>query len=297
MQPILTRAVARIRHRAQGDAGVTLVELMVTMTLTSILAVAALGMFLASNKATGADIDANLSTASARGALDSWTSMVQTAALPGTGSPATLANTITNPLGKGQIISSLTPTSVLFFTNLNNRSVDINKVAVTTASTLVKLEWRPSDAAGAAATICPISAAPGCLVETRYSPSNLLTIMNTRVLVTHAQAGAQSATDACGDSSTVAQTRLFTACSNGAPAAKTLSAACVLDGDGLCRSTAEDPSIISTSNVNALISGSPVSTIVIAFTVTNHDSNGDLHQQSYVSAAAITGTLTTSIGS
>lgn len=73
----------RARWRTGGrDAGVTLVELLVTMGITSIVGALALGWLLDAGAATDRTTDASISTAGARTVLQSWSDLLRVAGSP-----------------------------------------------------------------------------------------------------------------------------------------------------------------------------------------------------------------------
>jgi len=252
---------------ADGEAGVTLMELMVTMTLTAILSTVAMGMFLTSNKSTNASIDANISAASARAALDSWTSLLQFASIPG---PATPSDNTYNPNQIGQAIAKLSPDSITFYSNLGNRSTS-GPAASPGPATLIQLSFVPNQTAP-----CSTAVGFGCLVEQRYDASNTATPAATRILLKNVKAGASSAVAMCGATSanTDPSTRLITACDSTKPI--------------------DDANVVTTEHISSAGPSPEVPrSVVVAFTVTNTDSDGATHTQAFASAAALTGSITT----
>jgi Tfp pilus assembly protein PilW len=60
------------RRRVSRDAGVTLIELVIAMSMTTLIGAMALTWFLGSRTANTTTVDANVTTASARNVLESW---------------------------------------------------------------------------------------------------------------------------------------------------------------------------------------------------------------------------------
>ena len=104
----LRRRAWLIQHRT--DAGVTLIELVVAMSLTSVIGALALSAFLVMGNASGATVDRNLGTAYARNVAEQWTALLQ------------LADSPTRPGQTSDRITSITPTEIVFYADLDNRS-------------------------------------------------------------------------------------------------------------------------------------------------------------------------------
>lgn len=108
---MLRRGFDRLNHRAGGrDAGVTLVELLVTMLIGTIIGAFTLTWFVGANKTAHATLDKDIRTTGARNALQGWASLLEVAGsptVPGTGS------------GR---ISAISPTSITFYAQLNGTS-------------------------------------------------------------------------------------------------------------------------------------------------------------------------------
>lgn len=119
--------LSRLR-RVRGDAGVTLVELMVSMALFTLLGAMALTWFVGSNSANKATVDANITTASARNAMQSWAGLIRLAA------PAS---------GSSTAVTNLTATSITFSANLGALPSCSTGACVTDAPTTVTL-WARS---------------------------------------------------------------------------------------------------------------------------------------------------------
>ena len=98
--------LSRLRNR--DDAGVTLAELIVAMTLTSILMAIGGTFLITSMHSTNKTTLTNQQTADARLTLDSWTAKLRVAAF----------------LDSAQTdrIEVLTPSKIVFYANLNNRT-------------------------------------------------------------------------------------------------------------------------------------------------------------------------------
>ena len=136
---MLTALAPRLHRVRQGDdAGTTLMELVVSMTLMTIIGSMAMIFFVSMNTATGKTSGVNQSTAGARTVLDSWTSLLRVA-----------DSTIAPGSAAGRILL-LTPTEITFYADVNNR----------TCSSTCSAEANP--------TKIDLSLAGGQLVEKRY---------------------------------------------------------------------------------------------------------------------------------
>lgn len=95
------------------DAGVTLIELVVAMSLMTIVSAMALTFFVGVNSANSTAVDANVGTASARNVLQQWTQLLELADSPDAAGS-----------GSGRFVE-ITPTSAVFYTNSDrNRATD-----------------------------------------------------------------------------------------------------------------------------------------------------------------------------
>lgn len=83
------------RARPTGDAGITLTELVVTMSLMSIVAALALTSLLGTNDISTRTTEAGLGTASARTTMGSWTGLLHVAVISDPAAPDVRALTIT----------------------------------------------------------------------------------------------------------------------------------------------------------------------------------------------------------
>ncbi len=111
---MLTQARARLRRvtgRGHGDAGLSLMELIVTGVLMSVVMSMALTFFVQFNHSNSALADENVSTAAARNVLQQWAATLRLADSPDTpGSP------------NGRIVE-ITPTEIKFYADLGNRDL------------------------------------------------------------------------------------------------------------------------------------------------------------------------------
>jgi Tfp pilus assembly protein PilW len=128
------RAALDRARRGGADAGVTLMELVVAMSLSTIIGACALGWFLSSSAATSTTIDANITTASARNALQSWAALLQVA-----------DSSSTTGTGDDRLLS-LSPSSISFNADLNNRAScpDTGRCPAVGPTTAVALSIRPA---------------------------------------------------------------------------------------------------------------------------------------------------------
>lgn len=107
---MLTGVRARLRTvRCGADAGVTLVELLVGMALSTIIAAMTLALFVNVNDSTQGSTDRAIVGAQARTVLQSWTSYLHVADGPTYGNPSHRFEWITS-------------TEMLFYADLGNRA-------------------------------------------------------------------------------------------------------------------------------------------------------------------------------
>lgn len=129
MLTALRRRAARVR--ATRDAGVTLMELVVAMTLSTILGAMTLAVFVRVNDSSSSTTDRAISSRSASLVMNAWPSYLKV-------SDGTTAGSI------GNRFEWLTSTDMLFYANLYNRPM--GAVDSTTAPTMV---WLRLDSSGA----------------------------------------------------------------------------------------------------------------------------------------------------
>lgn len=113
----ITRIHARIRRTAAGDAGVSLIELVVGMALATIVGAMTLATFVGANDAVNTTTDRLVGTANARNTLQTWQSLIQVADSPQTMNTCSTGST-------QHRFEWLTSTEVLFYANLSNRKPD-----------------------------------------------------------------------------------------------------------------------------------------------------------------------------
>jgi Tfp pilus assembly protein PilW len=126
---LIRRRLAALR--TGRDAGITLMELVVAMTLNVIIGALTVGIFIKVNDSSDTSIDRAVSTASARNAIQDWTAYLRVA-------DGKTAGVKTNR------IEWLTQKDMLFYADLYNRTV--TNLAVTGAPTMI---WLRLDTAGA----------------------------------------------------------------------------------------------------------------------------------------------------
>lgn len=123
------RVSLRVLRVAQSkDAGVTLTELIVAMTLSVILGAITMSLFLNIDSSSANTVDRTVNTASARNALQAWTEYIGVADGPTTGS-------------RVDRIEWLTSNDMMLHVDLFNRSM--SNVGSTAAATMV---WLRRDA-------------------------------------------------------------------------------------------------------------------------------------------------------
>src|SRR4051794_27276715 len=183
---MLSRVRGRIRRRhARGDAGVTLVEMLVAMGLSTILGAVTLVLFVQVSSASNTTTDRTVSSTQARNALQAWSSYLQV---------------LDDPSGSGSGTNRFewfTANSVLFYSDLNNRS---GSVGTTSAPTMV---WLRLDSAQqlieekfpASPTSYPAAATTCRVLAFRVSATELFTAYNA--------AGADLTGNSLGTSPTV----------------------------------------------------------------------------------------------
>jgi hypothetical protein len=109
---VLSRAVRtyrNLRARLVGDRGITLAELMVSMTLTTILGTMAVLFFVGATREGYRTVLTNQNSGDARVTLDSWTGMLRVAGW-------------LDPNTETDRFEEITATKIVFYANLNNRA-------------------------------------------------------------------------------------------------------------------------------------------------------------------------------
>jgi hypothetical protein len=125
---VIRRRLAALR--AGGDAGITLMELIVAMVLNTIIGAMTAGIFISINNASNTNVDRTVGTASARNTIQDWTAYLRVA-------DGKTAGVKTNRF------EWLANNDMLFYADLYNRTVD--NLAVTGAPTMI---WLRLDSAG-----------------------------------------------------------------------------------------------------------------------------------------------------
>jgi hypothetical protein len=142
----------RLRAALARDGGVTLTELVVAMTLATLVSALTLRIFVSIDDTSGATVDRTISSSSARNTIEAWTGYLRVA-------DGTPAGTRTNR------IEWLTNNDMLFYADLYNRSLD--SVATTGAPTMIWLrldgaknlveeQFSGTAAAGSAPQVCRV---------------------------------------------------------------------------------------------------------------------------------------------
>ena len=125
---MLTRLLAGRRPR--GDAGISLMELMVAMTLTALLGLLAVNFFVTTDN-TGVKTElTNQAVADARVTLDSWTALLRVA-------------TWLDPSVQSDRFEEVTPTKIVFYANLDNRTTADQQVGAPTKVALMLRQTNP----------------------------------------------------------------------------------------------------------------------------------------------------------
>jgi Tfp pilus assembly protein PilW len=123
------------RIRFSDDRGITLAELMVSMTLTTILGTMAILFFVGATREGYRTVLTNQNSGDARLTLDSWTNMLRVAGW-------------LDPNTEADRFEEITPTKIVFYANLNNRVASTSApYSAPTPTTKVALMLRVSNAA------------------------------------------------------------------------------------------------------------------------------------------------------
>jgi Tfp pilus assembly protein PilW len=146
---VLTALRARLRRTAEGDHGISLMEMVVAMALATILGAATLYLFVSVDSSTAATNDRTINTANARNTLEAWTSYLQV-------SDGTVPGNAANRF------EWLTPSDMLFYADINNRNNASGPASAPTlmwlrrdsAGHLIEEQFASSAVAGSSAQIC-----------------------------------------------------------------------------------------------------------------------------------------------
>jgi hypothetical protein len=167
---MLSALTSRVRRvAASGDAGISLMELVMAMVLSVVLGAITSVLFLAVDKSTAASTDRAIDSGKARNVLQSWTSYLQVADGPAAGSAVNR-------------FEWFAPTNVLFYADLFNRSQ--TQLATTGTPTLI---WLRLDTAGRlveeqfrpAPTAFPATATTCRILSSAVTASKLFTPYNS----------------------------------------------------------------------------------------------------------------------
>lgn len=155
---MLSRAIRLYRSRRArlaDDRGITLAELMVSMTLTTILGTMAVLFFVGATHEGYRTVLTNENTSDSRITLDSWTNMLRVAGW-------------LDPNTQADRFEEITSTKIVFYANLNNRVTSTSApYSAPTPTTKVALMLRISNA----------STGIGQLIEVTFKADN--TTVNT----------------------------------------------------------------------------------------------------------------------
>jgi hypothetical protein len=161
--------MARLRRsgriRFSDDRGITLAELMVSMTLTTILGTMAVLFFVGATREGYRTVLTNQNSGDARVTLDSWTNMLRVAGW-------------LDPNTEADRFEEITPTKIVFYANLNNRVASTSApYSAPSPTTKVALMLRISNA----------STGVGQLIEVTFKSDNT-TVQSVRQLGFNAKA-------------------------------------------------------------------------------------------------------------
>ncbi|MDT4947220.1 MAG: hypothetical protein QOH14_3953 [Pseudonocardiales bacterium] len=151
---------ARIRRLRSDDRGITLAELLVAMGITTIIGTVAVFFFVGASRTGYKTILTNQNTGDARVTLDSWTSMLRVAGWLDAGAQT-------------DRFEEITPTKIVFYANLDNRTTADQTVG---AVTKVALLLRTTNA----------GTGQGNLIEIRFK-SDDTTVQSVRQLAFNVQ--------------------------------------------------------------------------------------------------------------
>lgn len=143
---MLTTLRRRLGGLRRDDRGISLMELVVAMGISTILGTMALTFFVGSQRAGYASVLTNQNTADARVTLDSWTSMLRVAGW-------------LDPGAKTDRFEEITPTKIVFYANLDNRGSASQQVGALTKVALMLRTTNPATGEGQ-------------LIEVRFKPDN-----------------------------------------------------------------------------------------------------------------------------
>jgi pilin/secretion family protein with methylation motif len=147
------------RLRWSDDRGITLAELMVSMTLTTILGTMAVLFFVGATREGYRTVLTNQNSGDARVTLDSWTNMLRVAGW-------------LDPNTEADRFEEITSTKIVFYANLNNRVASTSApYTAPSATTKVALMLRVSNA----------STGVGQLIEVTFKADNT-TVASVRQL-------------------------------------------------------------------------------------------------------------------
>jgi type II secretory pathway pseudopilin PulG len=122
--------LGKLRVRSGRDRGITLIELVVAMTVTTIVGVVAINFLITSSQDGTKTTLTNQATADARATLDSWTSLLRVAGW-------------LDRSAQTDRFEEITPTKIVFYANLKNLSTSDQ---TTGAATKVALMLRVTNA-------------------------------------------------------------------------------------------------------------------------------------------------------
>lgn len=145
-----------IRRLRAADDGITLVELVVTMSLMTIVSALALAFFVGSSTTSNATTESGLTSANARNAMQSWVQLLQLADQTSSDSSSSVARLV-----------SLTPTAITLNANLTAPSACSNGSCPAYTPTQVELFLRQTTG----------SHASGQLAQTLTSSSGASTVV------------------------------------------------------------------------------------------------------------------------
>jgi hypothetical protein len=156
---MLSRLRAGLRQCWRDDRGISLMELVVAMGISTILGTMGILFFVGADRTGYTTVLTNQNTGDARNTLDSWTSMLRVAGW-------------LDPVAMTDRFEEITPTKIVFYANLGNRATANQQ---TGALTKVALMLRTTNATTGA----------GRLIQVTFNPDNT-TVKSVRQLAFNA---------------------------------------------------------------------------------------------------------------
>lgn len=160
---MLTPALPRRRTHSRRDDGVSLIELVMAMSLMTVIGAMTLTFFISLSSASTKTVKGNIATSAARTVLEAWNRLLTLADSPSTAGA-----------GSGRFVQ-LTPTSAIFYANVNHNRATTS--GARTAPTKISLALESGQLVERDyAPLSPIapSAYPGLPTSTQYLANDVV---------------------------------------------------------------------------------------------------------------------------